>query len=254
MLSLNDQDEYSASRQNAPSWFFLLIWLGWVVLTLAGYLGGQWLAQSTSDFLLGSSSAGRVFSIEGLVRDAGVEGFLVALVSGAVAGLVLGVAQGLMLLAFLKVSGTLEWLIATILGRSTQLAVVYLVGVAMRGLTIDQTFVGLVLLFAMLLVTGILSGTALGYPQSQVFKRRSSRSSWWIVTNVIATAGTAFVIGMTLIVESQNTMRDYSTVVAAILAAIATGFALLEILHHPRPAAEWQETLTWDREDRIASP
>jgi hypothetical protein len=253
MLTINDQDEYAASQLNAPSWFFMLIWLGWVVLTIAGYLGGRWLAESAADFLLSDSSATRMLSIEGTIRDAGLEGLLVALLCGAIAGFALGVAQGILLLPFLKMSGALEWLIATLIGRSAQFAVLYVIALSMRGLVIDQSFVGVLLLYAMLLLTGVLSGVALAYPQSQVFKRRSTRSTWLIVTTVIGTAGTAFVIAMTLLVESQNTLRDSTALLTAILCAIATGFALLEILHHPRPAAEWRETLTWDRDGRITA-
>jgi len=253
MLTFNDQDEYTASQQNAPSWFFMLIWLGWVALTAAGYYGGRWIAESAADFLTGSSTAAGLLSIEGTVRDSGIAGFFLALVGGAVAGLVLGIAQGILLLPFIKISGALEWLLATVIGRSAQWAVLYVMALAMRGLVIDQSFVGLMLLFAMMLLIGVMCGVALAYPQAQVFKRRSSRSSWLIVTTVIGTAGTAFVIAMTLLVESQNTIRDYSTLVTAIVLAVATGFALLEILHHPTPTAEWRETLTWDRDDRIVA-
>lgn len=253
MLTFNDQDEYIASQQNAPSWVFMLIWLGWVALTATGYFGGRWIAESAADFLTGVGTATRLFSIEGTLRDSGFGGFFVALVSGAIAGLVLGIAQGILLLPFIKISGALEWLLATVIGRSAQWAALYVIALAMRGLVIDQSFVGLMLLFAMMLLIGVMSGVALAYPQAQVFKRRSSRSSWLIVTTVIGTAGTAFVIAMTMLVESQNTLRNYSTLVTAILCAVATGFALLEILHHPTSTAEWRDTLTWDRDDRMVA-
>ena len=81
----------------------------------------------------------------------------------------LGIAQGILLLPFIKISGALEWLLATVIGRSAQWATLYVIALGMRGLVIDQSFVGLVLLFAMMLLTGVMSGVALAYPQAQVF-------------------------------------------------------------------------------------
>jgi hypothetical protein len=157
----------------------------------------------------------------------------------------LGLAQGLLLFPFLKRDGTVEWLLATVLGRSVQWIVIYAIGVEMTGLVVDKSFVGVLLLFAFLIATGILSGAALGYPQSQVFRRRAHDIGWWVFTNMLAPVVTCVILGMTLLIEAQNTMRDYASLLTAILLAIATGFALQELLHHPRREAEWQKTLTW---------
>jgi hypothetical protein len=254
MLDLHAQDEYMDSQQNAPSWFFLLIWLGWVIVTIIGYLAGKWLSESMATAVLGNTPATRLLSIEGVAREAGAIGHTVALFSGILAGAALGLAQGLFLLPFMKVAGSLEWLLATIIGRTAQWMVIYIIGLAMVGLTVDKAPVGVILLFIMLIVTGVLSGVALGYPQSQVFKRRTRSPGWWIAANIIGSVAVSLVVGMTLFVEAQNTLRDSSTLMLAALTAVATGSALLEILHHPRGAAEWRETLTWDRDERSGLP
>jgi hypothetical protein len=254
MLDLHAQDEYMDSQQNAPSWFFLLIWFGWVIVTIIGYLIGKWLSESVASALLANTPAVRLLSIEGVAREAGALGYIVALLSGIVAGAALGLAQGLFLTPFLKVAGAVEWLLATIVGRTAQWLVIYIVGLAMIGLTVDKSPVGFLVLFAMLVVTGVLSGVALGYPQSQVFKRRTRSPGWWVTANIIGSVCMSLVVGMALFVEAQNTVRDSSTLMVAVLTAVATGSALLEILHHPRGAAEWRETLTWDKEERSELP
>jgi hypothetical protein len=246
---VEERDEYMEGQQNAPAWFFLLIWLGWVAVTIAGYLAGQWLSENIASVFVGDT-ASRVLSIEGRVQAAGVAGYAVALIGGAVAGGVLGLAQGLLLLPFLKRAGTVEWILATILGRAVQWMVVYSIGVEMTGLVVDKSFGGVLLLFAFLAATGILSGAALGYPQSQVFKRRAHGVGWLVFANMLGPVVTSLVLGMTLLVEAQDTMRDYATLLTAILLAVATGFALQELLHHPRSTAEWRKTLTWRRTQR----
>jgi MFS family permease len=240
-------DEYRASQQNAPAWFYILIWIGWIALTIAAYVIGKWLSDSVTVSLLGSNATGRALSIDGNVQIAGLAGYGVAIVGGIVSGLVLGVAQGIVLLPLLKRAGAGEWVLATVIGRTIQWFIVYIVGMAMLGITFDKEIPTVLLLLAMLALTGVLSGVALGYPQAQVFKRRANRSGVWLVANIIGPVVTGLVVGMTLFVQGQNTLRDYTTLLTAIIAALSTGFALLEILHHPLPAAEWQDTLIWDR-------
>lgn len=95
-----------------------------------------------------------------------------------------------------------------------------------------------------------MGGLALSYPQAQVFKARANRSGIWLVANVVGPVITALIVGMTLFVEGENNTRDYTTLLMAIITAIGTAFALLEILHHPLATAEWQQTLIWDGADR----
>jgi len=250
MLDLHAQDEYLDSQQNAPSWVFLLIWFGWVIVTIIGYLVGKWVSESVASALLANTPSTRLLSIEGVAWEAGALGYVAALLSGIGAGAALGLAQGLFLTPFLKVAGAIEWLIATIVGRTAQWLAIYIIGLAMVDLTVDKSPVGVLTLFAMLVVTGVLSGVALGYPQSQVFKRRTRSPGWWVASNIIGSVCISLVVGMALFVEAQNTVRDSSTIMVAVLTAAATGSALLEILHHPRGAAEWRDTLTWDRDER----
>lgn len=251
---MDQQGEYMETQQNAPIWFFILLWLGWVIITVAGYLIGQWLSEGAAAGILGDTTARRVLSIEGNVQAAGSIGYAVALLIGLIQGAVLGVAQALLLLPLLKRAGAVEWLAATVMGRTVQWVVIYLTGMETINLTFDKDVPGVLLLFLLLAVIGLLSGVALGYPQSQVFKRRAHRSGLWVIVSTIGPVVTSLVIGMTLFIEAQNTIRDYTTLLTAFLSAIATGFALMEILQHPAREAEWLRMLTWRRRAGAALP
>ena len=243
-------DEYRASQQNAPAWIYILIWIGWVVLTIGGFLLGQLLSDTITSAIVGSSATGRALSVEGNVQIAGLAGYVAALVGGIASGLVLAVAQGIVLLPLLKRAGMIQWAAATVIGRIVQWFIVYLVGIGMVGIVVDKEIPNVALFFLMLALTGALGGLALSYPQAQVFKARANRSRIWLVANMVGPVVTALVVGMTLFVEGQNNTRDYTTLLMAIITALATAFALLEILHHPLATAEWQQTLIWDGADR----
>lgn len=243
-------DEYMEAEQNAPLWFIILVWLGWVTVTIAGYLAGKWLTEAIASSITGETVARRVLSIEGRVEAAGAVSYVVALLGGACAGATLGFMQGVFLIPFLKMAGAVEWLLATTIGRTVQWIVISAIGLEMAGLTVDKSLAGVLLLFASLGVTGILSGVALGYPQSLVFKRRSGRARGWMVASMIGPVTTSLLIAATLGIEARNTIRDGTTLLTAILTALATGFALVEIFRHPRTGAEWGGILAWRRGGR----
>jgi hypothetical protein len=243
-------DEYRASQQNAPAWIYSLIWIGWVVLTIGGFLLGQLLSDTITSAIVGSSTTGRALSVEGNVQIAGLTGYIAAFAGGIASGLVLAVAQGIVLLPLLKRAGMIQWAVATVIGRTVQWFIVYVVGIGMVGIVVDKEIPNVALFFLMLALTGALGGLALSYPQAQVFKARANRSRIWLVANVVGPVVTALVVGMTLFVEGQNNTRDYTTLLMAIITALATAFALLDILHHPLATAEWQQTLIWDGADR----
>ena len=246
-------DEYRASQQNAPAWIYIVIWVGWVVLTIGGFLLGKLLSDSVTSAIVGNSATGRALSVEGNVQIAGFMGYVAALVGGIVSGIVLVIAQGIVLLPLLKRTGMVQWAVATVIGRAVQWFIVYMVGIGMVGIVVDKEIPNTALFFLMLALTGGLGGLALSYPQAQVFKARANRSRVWLVANVVGPVVTALVVGMTLFVEGQNNTRDYTTLLTAIITAIGTGFALLEILHHPLATAEWQQSLMWDGAGREES-
>jgi hypothetical protein len=188
-------DEYRASQQNAPAWYYILIWIGWVALTIGAYVVGKWLSDGVTSALLGNSATGRALSIEGNVQIGGLGGYAVAIVAGIVSGIVLGVAQAIVLLLLIKGSGAGEWLLATVVGRTVQWFIVYMVSMVMVGMVFDKEIPTVLLLLFILALTGALSGLALGYPQAQVFKRRANRSGVWLVANMIGPVVTALVVG-----------------------------------------------------------
>jgi len=239
---------------NAPAWFFILVWFGWVAVTIAGFLLGQWLSEALASLLLGDSAT-RVLSLEGRVAVAGIWGYVVALLCGAVSGVALGATQGLLLFAFLKSAGTMEWFLATVLGRTVQWMVIYATGVAMAHIVFHKDAVGVLLLMVIMALIGALSGAALGYPQSQVWQSRTRRPKLWVMVNMVGPIVAGLVIAMTLFVEGQNTIRDATTLLAAGLIAVGSAFALTELLTHPRKRAEWRKMLEWGKtEDYSAVP
>jgi hypothetical protein len=242
-------DEYRASQQNAPAWIYILIWIGWVVLTIGGFLLGKLLSDNVTAAILGNSATGRALSVEGNAQIAGFAGYVAALAGGIVSGLVLAVAQGIVLLPLLKRAGMIEWAVATVIGRTIQWFIVYMMGIGMVGIVVDKEIPNVALFFLMLALTAALGGLALSYPQAQVLKARANRTRVWLVANMVGPVVTALVVGMTLFVEGENNTRDYTTLLMAIITAIGTAFALLEILHHPLATAEWQQTLIWDGAD-----
>jgi hypothetical protein len=240
-------DDYRASQQNAPAWFYILIWIGWVALTIGGYVLGKWLADGVTAVLLGSSVTGRALSIEGNMQVAGVAGYGVAIVAGIVSGVVLAAAQSIVLVALLRGKVTLEWVAATVIGRTVQWFIIYMTAMGMINIVVDKELLNVGLFFLMLALAGALGGAALAYPQMQVLKQRANRTGVWLTANLVGPVVTALVVGMTLFVESENNVRDYTTLLTGIIVAISTAFALLEIVHHPLATAEWQHTLSWDR-------
>src|SRR6476661_8348259 len=151
-------DEYRASQQNAPAWIYILIWVGWVVLTIGGFLAGKFLSDSVTSAIVGNSATGRALSIEGNVQIAGLAGYVAALVGGIISGVVLAVAQGIVLLPLLKRRGMIQWAVATVIGRTVQWFVVYMMGISMVGIVVDKEIPNVALFFLMLALTAGLGG------------------------------------------------------------------------------------------------
>src|SRR5215210_72088 len=124
-----------------PAYITIGLWLAWFAASMVGYLGGEWLGEVIESAIIGPD-APRLLSIEGKVELAQPFDYLAAGIGGLVAGVVLGLAQGLVLLPYLKRQGVLEWVAATTLGRMVRWVALFVVGQQMFELVLDKSFAG----------------------------------------------------------------------------------------------------------------
>jgi hypothetical protein len=195
---------------------------------------------------------------------------LLRLAMGGVAlGGTVGIAESLVLLRYLKWKGSVEWYLPTMLGRIGRWFFLTTIGVAVwalfsTGFQTENTYafnyaskvyeLGVLTwhrdysaLFSncflwlplITLIYGI-SGGITGLAQWLVLRRRVLHAEWWILANV---GGAIFAIVAVAILTFLNAFVDnpgiYSILFGAIYAS-TTGVAIVELLRHPKPEAEWQ--------------
>jgi hypothetical protein len=240
-MYLDDRDAYSEVYQGPPGCLVWLLGLGWALVTVAALVWGEQLGEMVEGLFMpeATSTLTRV-SFEGRV-EAGSEAYY--LTSVVVAGAVLGIAQGLFLWPFFKLAGTLEWIAATVLGRAVRWVIMFVLARELATAVFDREAMGGALFLFVMALLGLVVGLPLGYTQSKVLDRRMHHSTWWIWTYVPGTAGTAILIGLTLYFEWQNYLRDYVTLIAAIITGAVTAIAMMDLMRHPHSDAEWAHLL-----------
>jgi hypothetical protein len=245
-MYVQERDAYYEAHHGAPGYVYWALWLAWLVVNIVAFIVSESLGQGvqTSLFPPDPSSA-RLLSLEGHVVSDGVVQYGSAVIGGLVAGAVLGILQGVVLLPFLKLAGMLEWVLATTVGRAARWIAMYVISRELVGLTLDNHIVGVFVLFSLLIAVGIIAGVTLGYAQNIVLRRRVHHSEWWVLANIPGPVGVGLVIGMTLSIAGENTLRDFSTPLIAIVTAAVTGIALIDLLRHPSEQAEWLGWLRW---------
>src|SRR3954469_17812456 len=103
-----ERDVYADTYQSARGIVYLAIWLVWVVVTYLGFTFGESLGQIEEQiFAPDMLGLPRALSVEGYIGVGGGSHLLVALGSGFMAGLVLGIGQGLVLWPFVRLAGAL---------------------------------------------------------------------------------------------------------------------------------------------------
>jgi len=245
-MYVQEHDPYTEAYRGAPGVVFWAIWLVWVVVTYIGFTLGETLGQMVERiFAPQMLNLPRAVSLEGYVAAGGPSYLLVALGSGLVAGLVLGIGQGLVLLPFLKLRGTIEWVGATIIGMGIGWVTLYALSRAMSGPVLDRPTGGVLVVIIPLAGVGIIVGLALGYPQGIVLQRRGHHATWWALANIAGPIVVAVLVGSSLYAQVENTIRDSGTSLIALATGAITGIALLELLRHPTMQAEWMERLRW---------
>ena len=238
------ESERDAYAEGGPGCLYWAIALAWVLVTAAGFVLGESLRGMVVDlFTPNASSVPRVLSIEGQVRLGGIQPLQIMpeLLGGLAAGVVMAVGQGLVLFPFLKLAGALEWAAATVIGRAISWSAIYVVSQAMVGLVLDKPMPGVVILFVFMAGIAIIAGLILGYAQALVLRRRVAHPAWWLMANIPGYFAMSVLITFALYIETQNTVRDATTLIVGIVTGISTGIALVELLRHPTHEAEWKD-------------
>src|SRR5438045_9199738 len=118
-MYIQDRDAYADAYRGAPGFVFWAIWLVWVVISYTGFALGESLGQFEERiFAPQILELPRTLSLEGYIGAGGPSHLLAALAGGLVAGLVLGIGQGLVLLPFLRIAGAGAWGGATTGGKA----------------------------------------------------------------------------------------------------------------------------------------
>ncbi|MEO6458090.1 MAG: hypothetical protein ABIO92_07420 [Chloroflexia bacterium] len=201
-----ERNEY-VERQEAG----FLFWLMFIAATTLGAFVGHYLEDLIR-----------------IVQLPGAFDILSIAAGGAVAGAVIGLAQALVLMPYLKRQGALEWLVASILGRIASGIIFFLYGDALSGLFFDNSYgtvCGLILL--KLLLGGVL-GFILAFPQYLVLRHRSTKAVFWVIANIGVSVITTYIPFLTV------------GVFYGLLTGVITGYVMVDILRQPTRLAEWR--------------
>ena len=244
-----DRDAYSETRRRGAGCLYGLLWL--VVTGVAFFISdslGEIVETSLSD---PNTAASRLLSIEGRIEAATPAKYLAVILGGLIAGAVLGIGQGLVLLPYLKLKGMLEWVLATTVGRAARWIAMFIISQQLVGIVLDRDITGFFVIFVLLIGIGCIAGIILGYAQNVVLRRRSRRSELWVWANIPGPVAASILIGMSLLLRDQNVFRDWANPISAAVTAVATTIALLDVLNDPTPQAEWRQDLRWKQEPAV---
>jgi hypothetical protein len=228
-----EYDKFAEAHYTGPRIIWWVLWLVWVALTFLGFTVGQTLGSAVEGLIspqLLTLPTG--FSLAQPVERVGDFAIVPVIAGGLVAGMVLAVAQGIVLLPFLRVAGVAEWAIATTIGRAVGWVAVYITARSMVGLVFDRQVVGLAVLSVFLVGMGIIVGWSLGYAQGMVLRRRVPHPTWWVYANLSGPLMVAILLVLVLLIAEENTIRDASTPLMGAIVGISTAIALVDLLRH----------------------
>jgi len=201
-------------------------WLRWVLANAAGELAGLGVAALAGYGLV--AALGEPASVVAVAAFA-----LAMLVLGTFEGVVVGWAQWLVLRTELPALAARAWIGFTALGAFTAWllgmipsTVIQLVGMEEGGAPPD---LGAGERLAAAAVLGALLGLVLAVPQWWVLKRLLARAHWWVPANAAAWA-----LGMPLVFAAAGSMPESAPVLViamTALAAIALAGAVVGAVH-----------------------
>ncbi len=228
---LEVRDDYAAAQARGLGCGFWLLWA--IVTTVGGFLG-QLIAQTTVRLVVPA--------------DAPVTLVMLTLVPfGLVAGAVIGLFQGLVLLRYLKLLGWRDWILASALGGVLRWALLGPVA-SVLVLAMNTGYPQCNVLIPLIL-WGALSGAAFGLPQSFVLSRRLPETvdlGWWAWTLANAAGGIFYLpfvalsglTGATLLAAGGLVSDDYvlrsliSMTINWLITGLITGLPLQDRLRY----------------------
>lgn len=203
----------------------LKLWLWWIVANSAGELLGLGTLAVTAfsmaqDFAESTSvSAALLFAA-------------VMIVLGAFEGVVVGVAQGLVLRAALADLQLRAWVLATVIGALVAWALGMIPSVAMHLHGASESpapeMSAAFKLAAAALMGGVL-GVVLALPQWRVLRGHVLHALWWLPANALAWAA-----GMPVVFAVAGSVPEHAAVapvIAVVLATIAIAGAIVGAIH-----------------------
>jgi hypothetical protein len=247
-----ERDAYADAHRGAPGCIFALIWFVWVVVNVVAFTLGDALGQSVRYAIAPElATATNTITLEGRVEATGPLNPVAMLAGALTTGAIIGIAQGLVLLPFMKLFGALEWTAATIVGWILRWVATFAAARTMVGLVLDWDIVGACLLVFWLVGLALIAGGSLGYAQGVVLRRRVHHPDWWVATNMAGPLIAAVLLGLSFYFEGENLFRGFMTPIVAAFTGMSTGVALIDFLRHPTTEAEWTRWLGWRRERKL---
>jgi hypothetical protein len=233
--------EHDIYADSAPGCLYWAVWLVWVIANVLAFIFGESLRQAViSLFNPQVAELPRALSLEGRVATTGSFDLLPEIAGALASGVVVALGQALVLFPFFKLTGALEWAVATTIGRAAGWIAIYTVSTAMIGIVVDRPLPGMCILFVLLAGVGAIAGIALGYAQGIVLRRRVEHPTWWVLANIPGFAATGVLVMLGLYIQMENPVRDYTTLIAGAITGMVTGVALMDLLRHPSAQAEWK--------------
>ena len=221
-----ERDEYASRyssrkrRRDSAGFRVLLLWVGWLPLTVVGALVGRQLGLYVDDF---AQAGGLLYAVVLVLR-------------GALIGAVAGGLQGLALWDYLQLRGWLFWTGATAAGWAAHGLALYYTGGPIVNTVFDWGGPALPLIG---LLTGLVGGLTLGVAQAFVV-RRARVPIEPVIWALACTGGAA--LGRVIAGFAMNFDTANSLVAVAGFEALGVGFltaiALADGIRKSRAAAE----------------
>jgi hypothetical protein len=247
MVYVYERDEYAEAHRPGPRLGF---WLAWVAATIFATVIARVLVTTIIDPTSNIGSSPVVY----------------AAIGGAAVGALAGLCQGLLLLPYIKRSGTIGWVGATIIGRSVRAVSLSTVGLTLLDASLElgsntnlleaeQAWVSFCGYWLVSIVVGAVAGIPTGFAQSLVLKNQVMWSSRWILATMLASAlvyspvmdffegGTYRALSNAFPWIEQDVYRSMIVgIVTGLIEGVVTGMVLIDLLKHPTGQADWLTT------------
>jgi hypothetical protein len=159
-------------------------------------------------------------------------GYLLA--RGAAVGVIIGAAQGLVLLFYVKRAEWPRWVLATATGWAVRSLLLYLVSDWLENAFLGLSTPGLV---AATGLVGLLLGAVVGLPQSFVLRPYVDHPGWWILVNAGASLVARVVVATGLLAGTLDDAVAMGVIDVTVTAGISSIF-LVDMLRGSRMRME----------------